>query len=125
MEVMSIQIWAITSPGGITQSGKKALIDEADFPGFVVFSDARIKKIDIPGSEDGALVGYEILTQGHIPINGERFSMEGRIPIRTSELRVSVPSGSLRWFVNHPDRIQVVNQSGTEATFRAENRPAT
>jgi hypothetical protein len=65
-----------------------------------------------------------VITQGRIPIDGEKFSMEHPIPTRLSELHVSVPSGSLRWFANHPDRVQIVNQSPTEAKFRSENRPA-
>jgi hypothetical protein len=124
MKVTSIQTWAISPSGRITQSGKKDLIIEAGYAGFEVFSDDRVKKIIIPGAEDGSLVGYEIVTQGRLPINGQRFPMEEKIPVRSSELHVSVPSGSLRWFVNHPDRVEVVSQSPTVATFRATNRPA-
>jgi Domain of Unknown Function with PDB structure (DUF3857)/Domain of Unknown Function with PDB structure (DUF3858)/Transglutaminase-like superfamily len=123
-KVISIQTWSISATGHITQSGKKDMINEAGYPGFEVYSDQRIKKIVIPGAEDGSLVGYEIVTQGRIPINGERFQMEEELPIRVSELHVSVPSGSLRWFVNHPDRVQVVSQSVNDASFRTVNRPA-
>jgi len=123
-KVTSIQTWTISPSGRVTQSGKKDVIDEAGYPGFVVYSDDRVKKIIIPGAEDGALVGYEIVTQGRIPINGERFPMESKIPVRMSELHVSVPSGSVRWFVNHPDRVEIVSQSPSGAVFRSENRPA-
>jgi hypothetical protein len=123
-KVTSIQTWTISSTGHITLAGKKDVINEAGYPGFEVYSDDRIKKIVIPGAEDGSLVGYEIVTQGHISINGERFQMEEEIPIRLSELHVSVPSGSLRWFVNHPDRVKVVTQTSNGAAFRTENRPA-
>jgi hypothetical protein len=123
-KVTSIQTWAISPTGHLTQSGKKDLINEAGYPGFEVFSDDRIKKIIIPGAEDGALVGYEIVTQGRIPINGERFQMEEEIPILASELHVSVPSGSLHWFLNHPDRVEVLSQSANGADFRSENRRA-
>src|SRR5258707_1264920 len=50
--------------------------------------------------------------------------MEEELPIRVSQLHVSVPSGSLRWFVNHPDRVQVVSQSANDASFRTVDRPA-
>jgi hypothetical protein len=123
-KVTSIQTWAISAAGRLTQSGKKDVINEAGFPGFVEYSDDRVKKIVIPGADDGSLVGYEIVTQGRLPINGERFQMEEEIPIRARELHVTVPSGSLRWFLNHPDRVQVMNQSPNGATFRTENRPA-
>ncbi len=123
-KVTSIQTWAISATGHLTQSGKKDLINEAGYPGFVEYSDDRIKKIEIPGAEDGSLVGYEIVTQGRIPINGERFQMEDEIPVRVSELHVAVPSGSLRWFVNHPDRVEVVSQAANGAVFRSENRRA-
>ena len=123
-KVSSIQAWSISPNGRIIQSGKKDLINEAGYPGFEVYSDDRIKKIAIPGAEDGSLVGYEIVTQGYIPINGERFRMEEEIPVRASGLHVSVPSGSLRWFVNHPERVQVVSQSANDAAFRSQNRPA-
>ncbi len=123
-KVTSIQTWSVSTTGRVTQSGKKDMINEAGYPGFEVFSDDRVKRIAIPGAEDGSLVGYEIVTQGHIPINGERFQMEEEIPIRVSELKVSVPSGSLRWFLNHPDRVQVLSQTSNGAAFRSENRPA-
>jgi hypothetical protein len=123
-KVTSIQTWTISSSGHLTQSAKKDLITAADFSEFEVFSDDRVKMIKIPGAEDGSLVGYEITSQGHIPISGRRFRMEDQIPVRVSELHVSVPSGSLRWFENHPDRVQVLTQSSNGAAFRAENRPA-
>ncbi len=123
-KVTSIQTWTISPSGHVMQSGKKDLITAADFADFEVFSDDRVKMIKIPGAEDGSLVGYEIMSQGHIPISGRRFQMEDEIPVRVSELHVSVPSGSLRWFVNHPDRVGVVSQSSNGAAFRTENRPA-
>ena len=121
-KVVSIQTWAIAPSGRVTQSGKDDLITVAGFSEFEMFSDDRLKMIKTPGAEDGSLVGFEIVTQGTIPINGMRFPMEMEIPVRQSELRVSVPSGSLRWFINYPDRVAVVNSSPTGATFRAENR---
>ena len=123
-KVMSIETWAISPSGRVTQSGKKDLITGSDFASFEVFSDDRVKMIKIPGAEDGSLVGFEIVTQGRLPISGEKFQMEQEIPVRQAELHVSVPSGSLRWFVNHPDRVEVVSQSSNGAAFRTENRPA-
>src|SRR5882672_5579285 len=101
-KVTSIQTWAIDSAGHVTQSGKKDLIIEASFAEYEMFSDDRVKMIKAPGAEDGSLVGYEVVTQGRIPINGESFSLEEEIPIRQSELHLSVPSGSMHWFSNHP-----------------------
>lgn len=124
VKVTSIQTWAVSPAGRVTQSGKKDVINEAGYPGWEVYSDDRIKRVAIPGAEDGALVGYEIVTRGNFPIKGERFEMEEELPVRVSELHVSVPSGSLRWFLNHPDRVQVVAQTSNEASFRAENRLA-
>ena len=124
MKVTSIQTWAISAAGHVTQSGKKDVISEAGYPGWEVYSDDRIKRVVIPGAEDGSLVGYEIVTRGNFPIKGERFEMEQELPVRLGELHVSVPSGSLRWFLNHPDRVQVVAQTSNEASFRTENRLA-
>ena len=50
--------------------------------------------------------------------------MERSIPIREGELHMSVPSGSMHWFSNHPDRMEVVEQSEHSATIRVANRPA-
>ena len=122
-KVTAIQTWSISPSGHVTQSGKKDLITSADFADFEVFSDDRVKMIKIPGAEDGSLVGYEISSQGHAPILGNKFQMEDEIPVHASELRVSVPSGSVRWFVNHPDRVEVVSQSPNAAVFRTTNRP--
>jgi hypothetical protein len=123
-KVTSIQTWTIAPSGRVTQSAKKDLITASDFASFEVFSDDRVKMIKIPGAEDGSLVGLEVVTQGRLPISGRRFRMEEEIPVRVNELHVSVPSGSLRWFVNHPDRVGVVSQSSNGAAFRTENRPA-
>src|SRR5580704_1121290 len=123
-KVTSIATWSISPSGRVTQSGKKDLITGSDFASFEVFSDDRVKMIKIPGAEDGSLVGFEIVTQGRLPISGEKFRMEQEIPVRHGELHVSVPSGSLRWFVNHPDRVAVVSQSSNAAAFLTENRPA-
>jgi hypothetical protein len=122
-KVVSIQTWAIASSERIIQSAKKDLITEAGYAEFELFSDSRVKMNNIPGAEDGSLVGFEVVTQGRIPISGEKFRMEEEIPIRQGELHVSVPSGSMRWFINHPDRIEVVSQSSNGATFRVVNRP--
>jgi hypothetical protein len=122
-KVQSIQTWSISPSGRIVLSGKKDLITEAGFAEFELFSDDRVKLINIPGAEDGSLVGFEIVTQGRIPISGEKFRMEEEIPIHQGDLNVSVPAGSMRWFVNHPDRVEVVSQSPTSAVFRAVDRP--
>lgn len=123
-KVTSIQTWTIAPSGRVTHSSKNDLITEAAFAEFELFSDDRVKVIRIPGAEDGSLVGFEVVRQGRIPINGESFRMEDQIPILQGELHVSVPSGSLRWFVNHPDRVEVVSQSPNAASFRTVNRPA-
>jgi hypothetical protein len=122
-KVTSIQSWAISPSGRVTQSAKKDLITKANYPGFYLFSDDQVKMINIPGAEDGSLVGFEVVTQGRNVIDGDFFPMEEEIPVRQGELHISVPSGSIRWFVNHPDRVEVVNQSSNGATFRTVNRP--
>jgi len=121
--VSSIQAWAITGAGRVVESQKKDLVTRASYPEFVLFSDDRVKAINISGAEDGSLVGYEIVRSGRLPLHGESFFLEEEIPVHLSELRVSVPAGSLRWFLNHPDRVEVVSQSPTSATFHAVDRP--
>ncbi len=123
MKVQSIQTWTIAPSGRIFQSAKKDMVTQAEYPGFELFSDDRVKAIIAPGAEDGSLVGYEIVTQGRSLISGNVFGMEEAIPVRQGELHISVPSGSLKWFVIHPDRVEVASQSATQATFRTSNRP--
>jgi hypothetical protein len=122
--VVSIQTWSISPSGRILQSGKKDVVTQASFAEFELFSDSREKLLRAPNPEEGSLVGFEIVSQGHIPIVGKRFWLEDEIPVRQAELHVSVPSGSLRWFANHPDRLEVVSQSPNAASFRTVNRPA-
>ena len=122
--VASIQTWAIAPSGRVVQAGKKDTITTAAFAEFELFSDDRAKVIQAPGVEEGSLVGWEVVRQGRLAIGGDRFPLEDEIPIRLAELHVSVPSGSLRWFTNHPDRFEVVSQSANAASFRATNRPA-
>ena len=123
-KVTSIQTWTIPPNGRVMQSGKKDLTTIAGFSAFEMFTDVRVKIIKTPGAEDGSLVGSEIVTQGRLSIGGEKFRMEDELPVHQAELHVSVPSGSLRWFMNHPDRVEVVSQSATQAVFRSENRAA-
>jgi hypothetical protein len=123
-KVTSIQTWAIAPTGKLTVSGKKDIVTIAGYGSFEEFTDVRVKKVSTPGAEDGSLVGSEIVTEGRIPISGEKFQMEEELPVRVRELHVSVPSGSLHWFLNHPERVEVVSQSEKDATFRAQNRSA-
>jgi hypothetical protein len=123
-KVTSIQTWAIDSSGRVIPSTKNDILSVAAMEGFVLFSDDRFKTIKIPGAQEGSLVGYEVVEQGRIPINGQVFMMEDNIPVLQSELHMSVPSGSMHWFANHPDRMEVVNQSENSATIRVTKRPA-
>lgn len=123
-KVTSIQTWSIAPSGKITASSKKDIVTVAGFSAFEAFTDVRVKKVSTPGAEDGSLVGFEVVSEGRIPIGGEKFQMEDELPIRQRELHVSVPSGSLRWFVNHPEKVEVVNQSANGALFRSANRGA-
>jgi hypothetical protein len=123
-KVTSIQTWSIAPTGKLTVSGKKDIVTVAGFGSFDEFTDVRLKKISTPGAEDGSLVGSEIVTEGRIPISGEKFQMEEELPVRVRELHVSVPSGSLRWFLNHPEKVEVVSQSANGASFRTQNRSA-
>ena len=122
--VVSIQTWAITPSGRVVQGGKKDIVTTAAFAEFELFSDNRAKVIQAPGVEEGSLVGWEVVRQGHVAIEGKRFSLEDEIPVRLAELHVSAPSGSLRWFTNYPDRVEVISQSANAASFRVTNRPA-
>jgi hypothetical protein len=123
-KVTSIQTWAIAPSGRVTRSGAKDIKTAAGYTAFEEFTDIREKGIDTPGAEDGSLVGSEVVTQGRILIGGERFRMEDELPVRHAELHVSVPSGSFRWFLNHPDRVKVLSQTSAAAVFQTENRPA-
>ena len=123
-KVTLIQSWSISANGRVVQSDKKDINTLGSFANFELFSDARVKIVNIPGAEEGSLVGYEVVREGKLPIQGQQFDMEDTIPVKLTEVHVSVPSGSLRWFVNHPDRIEVVNQSATAATFRSVDRAA-
>src|SRR6266853_5448766 len=122
--VLSIQTWSISPSGRVMQSSKKDVVTRASFAEFELFSDSREKMVRVPNPEEGSLVGLEVVRQGRIPIGGKRFWLEDEIPIRQSELHVTVPSGSLHWFANHPDRMEVVSQSANAASFRTVNRPA-
>jgi hypothetical protein len=122
--VVSIQTWSISPSGRIMQSSKKDVVTQASYAEFELFSDSRAKTLRVPNPEEGSLVGFEVVRQGRIPIGGKRFWLEDEIPIHQAELQVTVPSGSLRWFGNHPDRMEVVSQSATAASFRTVNRPA-
>lgn len=121
-KVTTIQTWSIAPTGKVTFSGKKDIATIAGFGSFEEFTDVRIKKVSTPGAEDGSLVGFEVVTEGRIPISGEKFQMEEELPVRVRELHVSVPSGSLHWFLNHPEKVEVVSQSANGASFRTQNR---
>src|SRR3979490_1579668 len=122
--VLSIQTWSISRAVRVMQSSKKDVVTQASFAEFELFSDSRAKMVRVPNPEVGSLVGFEVVRQGRIPIGGKRFWLENEIPIRQAELHVTVPSGSLRWFANHPARMEVVSQSANAASFRTVNRPA-
>src|SRR5205085_2035202 len=109
--VTSIQAWSISPSGRVMQSSKKDVVIQASFAEFELFSDSHEKRVRVPNPEEGSLVGFEVVRQGRIPIGGMRFWLEDELPMRQAELRVTIPSGSLRWFANHQDRMEVVSQS--------------
>lgn len=123
-KVTSIRAWTIPPSGHILSTSKKDLITVGGYSSFEAFTDVRQKIVEPFGADDGSLIGSEVITEGRLPIDGESFSMEEEIPVRLAELHVAIPSGSFRWFVNHPDRVRVVSQSANEAVFHSENRLA-
>jgi len=122
--VTSIAAWTVAANGRVIESQKKDVNVTAAFAEFELFSDSKEKYIVPSGVEDGSLVGTEVLRQGRIAISGERFSLQGFLPTRASELHLSVPSGSVHCFLNHPDRVETVSQSANAAVFRVSNLPA-
>jgi hypothetical protein len=122
--VTQIKAWTIAPGGKVIETGKKDFATVAGFGDFEMYSDDRAKVLTTPSVEDGALVGYEVTREGREPLNSRRFSLEGEIPIWLSELRVSAPSGSLRYFVNFPDRVEVSTSDINTATFRVRRRAA-
>jgi hypothetical protein len=124
IQIISIQTWALSPSGRVTQSSPKDVGTVPQHPQFDEFKDVRRKSVRIPGVEDGSLIGFEIVTQGRNAVAARQFQMEDFVPTRFSELHVTVPSGSFRSFLNYPDRIMVVSETATEGTFRTENRPA-
>jgi Domain of Unknown Function with PDB structure (DUF3857) len=121
--VVAMQAWSIAPSGAIAQTDKKDIATRSSFAEFELFSDERYKTVAIPAVEDGSVVGVEIHREGHLTLQSERFALEESIPVWLSELHIAVPSGSLRTFVNFPDRVQVLSQSSNAATFRASQRP--
>lgn len=123
-KVTSMRSWTIAPSGRVSKTDKKDIVSEALYAGFEEFTDVHVKSVDPSNANDGSLIGTEVITEGRRAIAGDSFNMEEPIPVRLSELHVSVPSGSLRWFTNHPERVKVVSQSSTDAVFRSENRGA-
>jgi len=126
--VVSLQAWSISPSGKVEKTNKNDVVTRAGYAEFILYSDSRIKSVAIPGVQDGSIVGYEMVRQGKPVIRSERFALERDIPVWLSEVQVNVPAGSLRYFVNLPDRVQAVPQMNatgapTTATFRAERRP--
>lgn len=122
--VKQMKAWTISPGGKIMEAGKNDLAIISGFGDFELFSDDRAKVITAPGVEDGALVGYEITTEGREVLNSLRFRLEEEVPVWLNELRVSAPSGSLRYFINFPDRMEAASPGPSTATFRALRRPA-
>lgn len=122
--VVLLHSWTIGRDGRVVESDKKDIVSQTNFAGFELYSDSKVKMISAPGAEDGSLIGYEIVTEGIDYIKSMQFSLERDIPVLFSEVTASVPMGSLRFFVNFPDRVEIVNQSANTVTIRAKNRPA-
>jgi transglutaminase-like putative cysteine protease len=120
--VVSLQAWSIGPDGRVETTDKKDIATRASFEDFVLYSDSRVKSAAIPSVQDGSLVGYEIIRQGKNVIQGRRFALEENIPVWLSEVRFIVSSGSLRYFLNFPDRVEVFNESPLSVSFRVMRR---
>src|SRR5258708_30509197 len=106
-----MKAWTSTAAGKLVEAGKNDFSTVSGFGDVEMYSDDRVKVITAPGVEDGALIGYEITSQGRDPLQSLRFHLEEDIPVWLSELRVTVPSGSLRYFLNFPDRVEATSSA--------------
>jgi len=120
--VKQIKTWTIQPNGQVVESDKKDVVTESAFAGFELFSDSRVKLVHAPAIQNGSVLGYEVITEGQDRLGSERFRLEAEIPVWLGMVRISVPSGSLRYFVNHPDRVEVADHSSNAATFRVRRR---
>jgi transglutaminase-like putative cysteine protease len=127
--VTSIQAWSIAPGGRVEKTEKKDIITRASYAEFILYSDSLVKSVTIPSVQDGSVVGYEMTRQGKLVVSSERFSLERNIPVWLSEVRVTIPFGSLRYFINFPDRVETgmpssASQASQSVSFRAQRRPA-
>lgn len=113
-----LKAWAISSRGLEYEVKEKEAV-ESEFSD----SDWHVKEVDIPGTDVGAIVGYEYQQRGQPQFREGIWYLQREVPIGTSRYVLKLPSGWSyeSWFDNH--EAITPKQNGTEYTWEVAGVP--
>lgn len=100
--IQSIKAWSIPRAGGTFEVGEGDALETLLFTGNV-YEDAHQKILQIPGTEPGAVIGYEFRQRRRSFILQDRWVFQQEIPVRFARFEVRLPSdwSYHEFWVNH------------------------
>jgi hypothetical protein len=122
--VGSLKAWAIPAKGNTYEAGEKDSVDTILFSDNF-YEDSRQKVLKIPGTEPGAVVGYEYEQRRRPSILQDHWLFQYEIPVRQARFTLNLPSG---WefgeaWANYA-KAPVQSSSGSQSSWVLTDIPA-
>ncbi len=123
-KITYLKAWSIPAQGAEYEVKEKDFTEASAIDGFSLYSDDRIKMVDIPGSDPGSVVGYEYEQKRRPDVFQDYWTFLDTIPVRKSRFILNLPNGwemSTAW-ANHAEIKPIIN--GNQYVWEINDVPA-
>ena len=126
-KITNIHGWCIPAQGKDYEVKDKDAMETGylDVDGGELYSDLRIKVMNIPAAEPGNLIGYEIEQDGRPYVLQDEWFLQEAVPVAETRYTLQLPPGweyKVVW-LNHAE-IQPVSVGNNQWQWEAKNLPA-
>ena len=126
-KITNIHGWCIPAQGKDYEVKDKDTMETGylDVEGGELYSDLRVKVMNIPAAEPGNLIGYEVEQDGRPYVLQDEWFLQEAVPVAEARYTLQLPPG---WeykavWLNHPE-IQPVSVGNNQWQWEAKNLPA-
>ena len=122
--VLSLKGWCIPASGKPYETRSEDIVEAAPYS-YELYSDERVKILEIPAANPGNVIAYEYTQRDRRDFLETRWAFQSNIPVQESQFTLSLPPGwtytPLWW--NHPSQEPSSLGSG-QFSWTVENLPA-
>lgn len=92
-KLLSFQIWSIGPDGHQYTVNKRDIIEKGADEWGILYDDARYETADVPGTDPGGIVAYEVTEQLPMYSGDEPWEFQNSIPTVKSAFEIDLPQG--------------------------------